>query len=75
MRSSRSDTEGTLVVEDVEGPAARAGIQPGDIILGVNGTRVKSAAELSAAAKKSGKVVALQVQRGDRQFFIAIRAE
>jgi serine protease Do len=69
------DTEGTLVVEEVEGPAARAGIQPGDIILGVNGTRVKSAAELSAAAKRSGKVVALQVQRGDRQFFIAIRAE
>jgi serine protease Do len=69
------DTEGTLVVEDVDGPAARAGIQPGDIILGVNGTRVKSAAELSAAAKKSGKVVALQVQRGDRQFFIAIRSE
>jgi serine protease Do len=69
------DTEGTLVVEEVEGPAARAGIQPGDIILGVNGTRVKTAAELSAAAKKSGKVVALQVQRGDRQFFIAIRSE
>ena len=69
------ETEGTLVVEDVDGPAARAGIQPGDIILGVNGTRVKSASELSVAAKKSGKVVALQVQRGDRQFFIAIRAE
>ena len=69
------DTDGTRVVENVEGPAARAGIQPGDIILGVNGTRVKTAAELSAAAKRSGKVVALQVQRGDRQFFIAIRSE
>jgi serine protease Do len=69
------DTDGTLVVEDVAGPAAKAGIQPGDVILGVNGTRVKSTAELAAAAKRAGKVVAVLVQRGDRQFFIAIRSE
>jgi len=69
------ETEGTLVVEEVSGPAARAGIQPGDIILGVNGTRVKTTAELAAAAKRAGKVVAVLVQRDDRQFFIAIRSE
>jgi len=71
----QADTDGALLVEDVTGPAARAGVQPGDIILGVNGVRVKTAAELTAAAKRSGKVVALQVQRGDNQFFIPIRTE
>jgi len=61
------------VVEDVEGPAAAAGVQPGDIILGVNGTPVKSVADLQAAAKKSGKTVALLIQRGEAQIFIPVR--
>jgi serine protease Do len=66
-------TEGSLLVEEVSGPAAEAGLQPGDILLGVNGTRVKSAAELQAAAKKSGKTVALLVQRGEAQIFVPVR--
>ena len=70
-----AQTEGTLVVEDVTGPAAAAGVRPGDIILGVNGTRVKSVTELQAAAKKSGKTVALLIERGDRQIFVPIRTE
>jgi serine protease Do len=68
-------TEGTLVIEDATGAAADAGVRPGDIILGVNGTRVKTAAELQAAAKKSGKIIALGIQRGDRQIFIPIKTE
>ena len=35
--------------------------------------RVKSVAELQAAAKKSGKTVALLIQRGDRQIFVPIK--
>jgi len=69
------DTEGTLVVEDVTGPAQKAGVQPGDVILGVNGVRVKTAADLAAAVKRAGKTVALKIQRGDRQQFIGIRGE
>ena len=72
----QADTQGSLIVDDVTGPAARAGVQPGDIILGVNGTRVKTAAELAAAvSKRSGRFVSLLVQRGDNQFFISIRSE
>ena len=41
----QAETDGSLLVEDVDGPAAQAGVQPGDIILGVNGTRVKSVQE------------------------------
>ena len=67
------ETEGTLMIDDVSGPAEAAGVRPGDILLGVNGTRVKSVAELQAAAKKSGKTVALLIQRGDQQLFLPIR--
>ncbi|MEJ1965797.1 MAG: DegQ family serine endoprotease [Gammaproteobacteria bacterium] len=70
------ETEGTLVVEQVAGPALAAGIQQGDVILRVNGKVVKSVADLQAAAKASaGKaVVALLVQRGDAgQFFVPLR--
>jgi serine protease Do len=68
-----ADTVGTLVVEDVTGPAAQAGVQPGDIILGVNGTSVKSLQDLQAAAKKGGKVVALLIERENAQIFVPVR--
>ena len=70
------ETEGTLVVEQVAGPALAAGVQQGDVILRVNGKVVKSVADLQAAAKASaGKpVVALLIQRGDAgQFFLPLR--
>jgi len=71
----QAQTEGTLVVEDVDGPAADAGVRPGDIILGANGSRVKTVAELQAAAKRSGKTIALLIERGDAQIFVPIRTE
>ena len=52
---------------------AAAGVQPGDIILGVNGKRVKSSAELQEAAKAAGKTVALLIQRDDAQIFVPLR--
>jgi len=57
----------------VTGPAASAGVQPGDIILGVNGKRVKTVTELQEAAKSSGKNVALLIQREDAQIFVPLR--
>jgi serine protease Do len=68
-------TTGTLVVEDVAGPAASAGVQPGDIILGINGKRVKTVKELQDAAKASGKNVALLIQRDDAQIFVPLRIQ
>ncbi len=66
-------TDGSLVVEEVAGAAAQAGIQPGDIILAVAGTPVRSLADLQAAVKKAGKVVPLLIQRGAAQIFVAVR--
>jgi serine protease Do len=69
----QAETTGNLVVEQVSGPAAAAGIQPGDIILGVNNKPVKSVAELQAAAKSAGKSVALLIQRAGTQLFFPLR--
>jgi serine protease Do len=66
---------GSLVIEDVDGPAAFAGLQRGDIILGVNGQSVDSMGELQSAVRKAGKAVALRIQRGDTEIFIPVRIE
>ncbi|HEY8509520.1 MAG TPA: DegQ family serine endoprotease [Steroidobacteraceae bacterium] len=67
------ETEGNLVVEQVSGPAADAGVEPGDIILGVNGKPVKSVSDLQAATKDAGKAIGLLIQRGGQQFFLPLR--
>ena len=63
---------GGVLVEEVAGPAAEAGLEPGDIVLGVNGKRINAPEQLRDAAG-SGKPVALLVQRGDTQLFVALR--
>jgi serine protease Do len=63
---------GGLVVEDVDGAAARAGIQQGDVIVSVNGTPVKSVEQLRDIVAKAGKHVALLVQRDEARIFIPV---
>jgi len=68
-----AEVAGGLVVEDVNGPAARAGLQPGDLILALNGKPVNSVEELrSLTGKSSGKNVALLVQREGGRRYIAV---
>jgi serine protease Do len=62
-----------LVVESSDGPAARAGVQEGDVILSLNGTPVKSAEQLSKLVDKAGKNVALLVQRGEAKMFVPVQ--
>ncbi len=61
-----------LVVEDVEGAAAEAGVRPGDIVIAVNGTTVKSVEELRSVVSGSKSHVALLVQRGEARVFVPI---
>jgi serine protease Do len=66
-------TDGRLVVENVEGPAAAAGVQPGDIILAVGNTPVKSVDDLRKAARDAKDTVALLVQRQDARLYVPLR--
>jgi len=68
-----ADTSGRLLVEDVEGPAAMAGVEPGDILLAVNGRQVTTVRELRDAVEDSGKTVALLIQRGEAQIYVPVR--
>ena len=68
-----AETEGYLLVEDVTGAAAAAGVRPGDVILGVNGKPVKSVADLKNATTSSTKTVALLLERDGQPQFVAVR--
>jgi serine protease Do len=68
----RNDTKGSLVVEQVQSPAAESGVRPGDIILGVNGTEVRSVEQLREAVDEDRSTVALLIERGEAQIFIAV---
>jgi serine protease Do len=67
-----NDIAGGLVVQDVAGAAERAGVRPGDVIVAVNTQPVKTVEELKAMVAKSGKTVALLVQRDNAQIFIPV---
>jgi serine protease Do len=69
----QADTEGRLLVEDVTGPAAMAGVASGDIILAVNGRKVDSVKALRDAVDASGNTVALLVQRGEAQIYVPVK--
>ena len=64
---------GGLVVEDVAGPAAAAGIVPGDVILAVNNQPVNSIAELRRLLPSSKGSVAMLVQREGQRIYIPVR--
>jgi len=57
------------------GPAARAGLRPGDVVTELAGKPLASPAELASALEKlpSGQVVRLKVTRGDSKSFIALQ--
>jgi serine protease Do len=61
-----------LVVENVEGAAAEAGVRPGDIVIAANGTAVKSVEQLRSVVSGSRRHVALLVQRGDARVFVPV---
>ncbi len=66
-------TEGRLVVEESDGPAAEAGVEPGDVLLAVNGAPVTSVGEFRNSVTRSGGTVALLIQRGHTQIYIPVR--
>jgi serine protease Do len=63
---------GGLLVENVKGIAAQAGLQPGDVVLAINHEQVSDPKEFSKMLESSGKSIALLVQRGERRMFVPL---
>ena len=66
---------GGLVVEAVNGPAARAGLQRGDVILAINNQPVNSVEQFRQYLDRAGKRFALLIQRGDSRIFVPVRID
>jgi len=67
------EAEGGLLVEQSEGPAARAGVQAGDVILALNNQPVKSVDQLRRLVERSRGSVALLIQREGNKIYVPIR--
>jgi serine protease Do len=66
-----------VLVEEVKGAAARAGLQPGDVILAINNSEVKTIEQFNQTLGKldTRKNLALLVRRGETTQYITIRTE
>lgn len=71
-------TEGILISSVLEdGPAARAGIRPGDVITEIDGQQIDSAFDVvnSVAAKPPGSTVRIRGWRGSKALDLAVRLD
>jgi serine protease Do len=66
---------GGLVVEEVSGAAARAGIQAGDVILAAGTEAVSSVAQLQSIAGKVKDKIAILVQRGEAKLYVPLKLQ
>jgi serine protease Do len=68
-------TQGVLVEKVTEGPALKAGIRPGDVILQVQGRPARSVAELRELLPQlpRNKPTPVLVRRGAAALFLALR--
>jgi serine protease Do len=62
-----------VVVERVEGPAAKAGIREGDVILAFGAEKVESAEQLKKLVDKANGSVPVLVRRDDATIYVPVR--
>jgi acetyl esterase len=60
-------------VENATGPAARAGIQAGDVIVSVGSAKVSSPDELKRQVDKASGSIALLIERNGQKLFVPVR--
>lgn len=68
----RLQAPGGVVVERAEGPAARAGIRPRDVLIALNSEPIDSVDRLRELVEKSRDRIAILVQRNDTRFFVPL---
>ena len=71
----RFESDNGVVVTDVkpDSPAARAGLQPGDVILQANNKPVKDPDTFAQIAKEPSARMLLRIERGGQYFFVPLR--
>jgi serine protease Do len=69
---AQAKTRGSVVISNVKGPAAEAGLKSGDIILSINRIKIDTVAAFEAAVKNAGHEATLLVQREEQQSIITI---
>jgi serine protease Do len=68
---------GGVLISEVHGLAAKAGLQPGDVILSINNTEIRSVDEFNKVLSRlePHKALALLVRRGDSAQFVTLKPE
>ena len=62
-----------LLIEGVSGPAASAGLTPGDIVLGINGQPARSVEQVQSAVSDHPKSIALLIVHDGQKQFVPLR--
>ena len=70
---SQMNSDSGLLVEQADGPAARAGVQAGDVILAFNNQPLKSVDQLRKLVDRSKGAVALLIQREGNKIYVPVR--
>jgi serine protease Do len=68
-----AQVDGGLLIAEVAGPAALAGVQTGDVLLAINGTPAKSIEQVREVVSKADRSVALLIQRDGNKIFVPVR--
>ena len=66
-------SRGGLLIEEVAGPAAAAGLAAGDVILSVNNQAVRTVADLQRLIPRSKGSVAVLIQRENQRLYVPMR--
>lgn len=64
-----------LMVDAASGPAARAGVRPGDIVLSLNDTLIETHDQAIALEAKATRSMALLIQRNNARSFVDIKLQ
>ncbi len=72
VERTKLEVTGGVVVEQVTGPAAKAGIQAGDVILGINNQLVNDPEQLKHIVDEAKGKVAVLVQRQNARLFVPV---
>jgi serine protease Do len=62
-----------LLIEGVAGPAARAGLAQGDVLLAINGQPVSSIEQVRGVMQSKPKSVALLIERDGQRIFVPVK--